>query len=123
MARQFPALSAREGLVKKIKPLPRAERGELASHVFGLPAERIAEQRGGSSSRLWPVATTSKPRSRATRLKVYRFDSPHTEQVDRDPFVPAEGMSKPYSSRRSLWRRSAPRSSANRRAASPERSE
>src|SRR6266511_3452813 len=49
-----------------------------------------------SSSRLWPVATTSNPWSSATRLNTYRFDNPHTAQVDRDPFFPAVGMSKRY---------------------------
>ena len=47
------------------------------------------------SSRLWPVATTSKPWSRATRLNTYRFDRPHTEHVEREPFDPAVGMSNP----------------------------
>jgi hypothetical protein len=46
-----------------------------------------------SSSRLWPVATTSNPPSTAARLNTYRFDMPHTAQVDRDPRRPAVGMS------------------------------
>ena len=48
-----------------------------------------------SSSRLWPVATTSNPWSRATRLNTYRLESPHTEQVDRDPAPTGGGDVEP----------------------------
>ena len=51
---------------------------------------------------LWVSAKTPKPAwSSATRLKTYRLESPHTAHVERDPFRPAVGMSKPYSELRS----------------------
>ena len=34
-------------------------------------------------------------------MKTYLLESPHTAQVERDPFLPAVGMSNPYSSGRS----------------------